>query len=323
MPKPSKPKPAAGRTVRKRLADGTIKVYRYAAWTAPEKPAGDTIRALLRAYEGSTEWAALAPSTREQYLIYLRPWLAVADALPGDVTRKQILDARDAIARTRGNGAGTAFGRVAAALFSWAADRGWIAQSPAMRLKALPGGHLPAWSEAQIATALAGLSEPLRRVVVLALHTGQRRGDLIRMTWAAYDGAMIRLRQQKTGRALTIPAHPELRADLATWKATRGDSVLILTSPRTGGWTPAHLSREMGRALVALGLPAGLNVHGLRKAAARRLAEAGCSASEIAAITGHMSLSMVQLYTDSADQERLASAAVARLQLPTTSKKGE
>lgn len=322
MRKPSLKKPA-GRVVRKRLADGTIREYRYAPYAPPEKPSGDTIRALLRAYEASPEWDALAPATRQQYLIYLRPWLKVAEAAPRDVTRRQILDARDAIAKTRGAGAATAFSRVTAALFAWAADRGWVDHNPAARIKSLPGGHLPAWSEVQIAAALAGLPEALRRVVVLALHTGQRRGDLIAMTWAAYDGASIRLRQQKTGRALTIPAHPTLKAELDAWKAARGDSVLILTSPRTCGWTAPHLSREMGKALVKIGLPAGLNVHGLRKAAARRLAEAGCSASEIAAITGHLSLSMVQLYTSSADQERLAASAVARLQLPTTSKKSE
>jgi integrase len=320
--KPFAKRKPAGRVVRKRLADGTVKEYRYAPWTPPEQPEGETIRALLRAYERSPQWAALAPATRQQYLIYLRPWLNVADGSPRDVTRRQILDARDAIAETRGRGAATAFSRVAAALFAWAADRGWIEHNPAARIKALPGGHLPAWTEQEIAVALSGLPEALRRVAVLGLYTGQRRGDLIAMTWAAYDGASIRLRQQKTGRALTIPAHPDLRAELAAWKAERSDSVLILTSPRTGRWTAPHLSREMGKALAKLGLPDRLNVHGLRKSAARRLAEAGCSASEIAAITGHLSLSMVQLYTSSADQERLATAAVARLQLPTTPKKG-
>ena len=124
---------------------------------------------------------------------------------------------------------------------------------------------------------------------------------------------------------MTIPAHPELRRELDAWKAARPDSVLILHSPRTGAWTPPHLSREMKRELVKAGLPEGLNVHGLRKAAARRLAEAGCSASEIAAITGHLSLSMVQLYTASADQERLAESAVARLlvQQSTNTRKSE
>lgn len=323
MPKPFTPKPKpGGRTVRRRLADGTIKVYHYGPHVAKAKPAGDTMRGLLRAFEASPEWSALAKSTQAQYLIYLRPWLAVPDAEPRAVTRREILAARDAIATTRGTGAATAFGRVTAALFQWALDRGWIDHNPAARLKSLPGGHLPAWSETQIARALAKLPEELRRVVVLALHTGQRRGDLCAMTWAAYDGATIRLRQAKTGRALVIPAHPDLRAELDAWKAERTDSVLILRSPRTGGWTAPHLSREMKRCMEAIGLPS-LNVHGLRKAAARRLAEAGCSASEIAAITGHASLSMVQLYTASADQERLAGAAVARLQRqqPTNPKK--
>jgi hypothetical protein len=52
--------------------------------------------------------------------------------------------------------------------------------------------------------------------------------------------------------------------------------------------------------------------HGLRKAAARRLAEAGCSASEIAAITGHKTLAEVERYTRAADQERLARRAIQK-----------
>jgi len=46
------------------------------------------------------------------------------------------------------------------------------------------------------------------------------------------------------------------------------------------------------------------SAHGLRKAAARRLAEAGCTEHEIAAITGHASLREVQRYTKAADQKR-------------------
>jgi integrase len=46
--------------------------------------------------------------------------------------------------------------------------------------------------------------------------------------------------------------------------------------------------------------------HGIRKAAARRLAKAGCSANEIAAITGHASLEEVARYTKAAEQKRLA-----------------
>src|SRR6266571_3433587 len=60
------------------------------------------------------------------------------------------------------------------------------------------------------------------------------------------------------------------------------------------------------------GLPKGTAAHGFRKAACRRLAEAGCSASEIMAVSGHKSLSEVQRYCAAADQARMARAAQAK-----------
>jgi hypothetical protein len=60
-------------------------------------------------------------------------------------------------------------------------------------------------------------------------------------------------------------------------------------------------------------LPERCVTHGLRNAAARRLAEAGCSANEIASITGHVSLEEVARYTKAAEQKKLARAAMSRL----------
>jgi integrase len=321
---PKRSSKPAGRTVTRRLADGSLKTYHYEAWKpqAPRQAAGDTMRALLRAYEESPEFKALAQATQSFYLIYLRPWLLAPDARPREVTRRQVMAARDAIAAKRGNGAAAAFGRVTAALFAWAMDREWVEHSPAARLKPLPGGTLPAWSDAQIAAALAALPEAMRRVVILALYTGQRRGDLCRMAWTQYDGSLIRLRQSKTGEHLIIPCHPILRGEMDQWKAGR-QGPLILTSEKGHAWTPPHLTEQMRRSLHRAGLPAGLNVHGLRKAAARRLAEAGCSPHEIQAITGHKTLAMVSHYTASADQEKLAQAAVRKLvlQKPTNARK--
>jgi integrase len=61
------------------------------------------------------------------------------------------------------------------------------------------------------------------------------------------------------------------------------------------------------------GFPKGRNVHGLRKLAAANLAEAGCTPHEIAAITGHKSIAMVELYTESVRQAKMAEAAIKRL----------
>ena len=65
------------------------------------------------------------------------------------------------------------------------------------------------------------LPENLRRAVILARYTGQRRGDLILMRWDQYDGKVIRLRQQKTAVDLVIPVHPALKVELDSWKARR------------------------------------------------------------------------------------------------------
>jgi integrase len=53
--------------------------------------------------------------------------------------------------------------------------------------------------------------------------------------------------------------------------------------------------------------------HRLRKAALTRLADAGCTVHELAAISGHKTLSEVQRYTNAADQARLAKAAMERM----------
>ncbi|PZQ16882.1 MAG: hypothetical protein DI565_05675 [Ancylobacter novellus] len=60
--------------------------------------------------------------------------------------------------------------------------------------------------------------------------------------------------------------------------------------------------------------PGALRLNWLRKAAARRLAEVGCSTHEIASITGHKSLEEVERYTRAAEQKTFARAAVTRLE---------
>jgi integrase/recombinase XerD len=63
----------------------------------------------------------------------------------------------------------------------------------------------------------------------------------------------------------------------------------------------------------AAGLPTHCKFHGLRKAALTRLADAGCSVHEIAAISGHKTLSEVERYTKGANQAKLARAAMERM----------
>ena len=301
----------AGRVVRRTLKDGTVRTYRYGPYRGPRAAAqGDTIEALMPAYEHSPEWRTLSRSTQVTYTRYLRFFAGLGATQIATFDRRSVLELRDFVAEDRGNGAANTFMLAASALFSWGVKRGWLEVSPCLRIEHLPGGHYPAWTMPQVELALAHLREPLRRAIILALYTGQRRGDVCRMTWADYDGERIRVRQEKTGTLLTIPCHPSLSAELDSWERI---TPTILTSGNGQSWRPSHISNAVCVALRRIkGFPAGRNMHGLRKLAAALLAEGGCSTHEIAAVTGHKSLAMVELYTASARQEKLAGAAVLR-----------
>ena len=126
------------------------------------------------------------------------------------------------------------------------------------------------------------------------------------MGWQHVRGDTIAVRQQKTGTPLVLPIHPELKRALTA--APRNNLTFLVTefgkpfsAAGFGNWfrDQCNLAR----------LPQ-CSAHGLRKAAATRLADAGCSEHELMAITGHKSLSEVARYTRAADQIRLARQAL-------------
>jgi integrase len=170
-------------------------------------------------------------------------------------------------------------------------------------------GGFRTWNEDEIAQfeAIHPIGSRARLAFALLLFTGQRRGDVIRMGRQQVRDGFIVVRQQKTGTVLEIPILAGLREVLSSNPAEH----LTFLTTRAGapfkapGFT--NWFRDMRR---AAGLPPGLSAHGLRKATCRRLAEAGCSANEIAAISGHASLREVERYTKAADQKRMATAAM-------------
>ena len=130
------------------------------------------------------------------------------------------------------------------------------------------------------------------------------------------DGA-IHLRQQKTSVELAIPLHPSLDAIITN---TLSGNLTFLTTQFGRPFTSNGFGNWFRKQCDAAGLP-HCSAHGLRKAAARRLAEAGCTPHEIAAITGHASLKEVSRYTKAVDQKRLATAAMEKAKTRTWSVK--
>lgn len=200
-------------------------------------------------------------------------------------------------------------------LMAFAMLAGWRRDDPTAKVRKFREGTHHTWTDAEIAAFEARwpLGTRERTAFALALYTGQRRADVVAMTWADYDArnSTIEVVQQKTGARLTIPVHRDLRTALEAWPRRH---LSILATPDGRGRSVAGFGNAMADAIGAAGLPDRCVLHGLRKAAARRLAEAGCSAPMIMAITGHKSLSEAERYTRAASQKGLAQDAITMLE---------
>ena len=268
-----------------------------------------TVSAAIIGYYYDQSFLALAPSTQRP----LRGILERFRAEHGD-KRIALLQRQHIIAllRLKKRFAARHWLMAIRALMKYAVEIGLREDNPAagVKLPDLKTDGFHSWTEAEIAQFLAyhGPGTRARLAFTLLLYTGQRRGDVIRMGRQHIRDGIMHVRQQKTGIELAIPIHATLAAAIAEAPA---DHLTFLTTRTGKPFSPAGFGNYFRDCCNEAGL-SHCSAHGLRKAAARRLAEAGCTMHEIAAITGHASLSEVQRYTKAADQKRLALSAMQK-----------
>lgn len=177
------------------------------------------------------------------------------------------------------------------------------------------------WSEEQIEQFerhwAAGTRE--RLALALCLYTGQRRSDVVTMGRQHVRDGRISVAQQKTSERLKIRIHARLAEEIAAYEQahpTARTKLPYLTTQSGDAFTVEGFGNFFRDACAAADLK-GKSPHGLRKSAGRRLAEAGCSEKQIAAILGHKSLGEVARYTREANQVGLADAAMDALERAT------
>lgn len=88
----------------------------------------------------------------------------------------------------------------------------------------------------------------------------------------------------------------------------------LLTTTQGKGFDPVYFGAWFADAIDEAKLPDDCVLHGLRKTAARKLADAGCTPDEIKAVTGHTTSRMVEYYTKTIDRKKRASAAILKLE---------
>jgi integrase len=272
-----------------------------------------TFDRLVQDYFASADFLRLAESSRRAYRHVIERLIReenIGHRLVSQMTRQHVQNMVAKRAATPG-AANDALKKIKI-LVHFAIDNGWRKDDPTVRIKKFADGEFHTWTDEEIAAyeRCWAIGTRERTAFALLLYTGQRASDVKAMSWQDVENAVIRVVQGKTGAKLWIPLHQELARILDAWPKT---NLVMLTTSFRKPFTSKGFSNYMAARIALAGLPERCVTHGLRKAAARRLAEAGCSANEIAAVTGHTTLEEVARYTKAADQKRLAQSAIGRL----------
>lgn len=272
-----------------------------------------TISALVVAYYNSAEFKhELSAETRRYRRNVIEKFRAEHGSFPiRPLERKHVVKMAEKIEKPH---ARKNWLKAIRGLMRYAVEIGMRADDPTAGIRiARPAKSegFPTWGETEIAAFRQhyAIGTTARLAFELLLNTGQRRGDVIKMGRQHVRAGKLHVRQNKTGAELKLPVTPELQAAL---EASVSPHMMFLTTSRGKPFTAAGFGNWFREQCDQAELH-GFSAHGLRKAACRRLAEAGCTAHEIAAISGHKSLSEVAHYTRAADQEAMAEAAMAKM----------
>jgi integrase len=149
-----------------------------------------------------------------------------------------------------------------------------------------------------------------RLVMEFALETASRRGEVVRLGPQHIKNGWIHIERTHGSEDVDIEVSPELQAACdAMPKAHLTYIVTTQGKPRS----KYGLGGDFAKWATEAGLPKGCRLHGLKKGSMRRRAEAGNTAHELMAFSGHRTLTEVQRYTDAANKKRLAASGAAKM----------
>lgn len=272
-----------------------------------------TFNWLIRRYERSAEFKALADDTQRDYSRTLRLLeTEIGDQPFRHTTRAMIKAVRDDYAATARKA--HKIKQMTSRLYSWADEEQLVPTgfNPVIGLKTLKrkGGtrEIVVWSDEEIDLFLRLAPLHVKTAILLALYTGQRLTDIAMMPWSNFQNQTIRVRQSKTGALLDIACHPVLRTHL---ESLPRQAIQIVTNEKGKPMRPSAvagaISREVKRNAA---MPKARSAHGLRYAAASRMEEGGASVAEIESVLGHRTFAMALKY---ATQRLRAKGGVAAM----------
>jgi integrase len=184
-----------------------------------------------------------------------------------------------------------------------------IRDTAAPKPKSNTGYHR--WTEEELSAfeAAHALGTKPRLAFALLLYSAQRSGDVRLLTPDTIARGRIPLDQSKTGNAVDVPIVAPLRDAL---DAGPIGVLTILESNRREPFTEKGFYNLIKKACRSAGIP-HCSPHGLRKSAARRCREGGCTDEEGMAITGHKTIREYRRYAGETGNAARADTAMGKV----------
>ena len=308
-------------TVKRKLADGTVRVHYYAWRGGPKMKAKphteafaieyakhkaaaapavtETIETLIDRFTGTErkrnpDFLALAESTQADHLYAFRlikdKWPRLAVKLTQQKGMKaEIRKWHRSFAANPRKADKLLFSL--SKVFSYAIADEVIEKNPCTGIDRLYTGSRreSIWTPDQIRVFRAGATPHLLLPFELALHTGQRQGDLLSLSWNDYDGIHLQFEQSKSrknggpGKRLKVKVHSKLKSIL---DAMDKDTLRILLNSRKRPWTKDGFKTSWGKECARLKIE-GVTFHDLRGTFITERSREGSSIEDIAKISGH------------------------------------
>jgi integrase len=163
--------------------------------------------------------------------------------------------------------------------------------------------YLAADEEERLLAACVGDRAHLRPIIILALNTGMRRGEILSMKWSQVDFQrnFIHLIRTKSGKQREVPINSIVRDELLALQL-KSDGEFVFASPMTGrAFTDCKRAFTKARELARV---EDLHFHDLRHTAATRMADTGAEPSTIKDILGHSDIRMTDRYTHAVESRK-------------------
>ena len=268
----------------------------------------------------------IAPKSFESYAGRVKDfieWMGEAADRPlAELEASNFIAYRDAVAATRSATTVNHGIKVLRSIFEDARRDGFIGDNPVKDcglLKQSKRGvvHRRPFTEKELSRVLQAADAEWSSIILFGLYTGQRLGDVARLSWANVDvqAKEICIQTRKTGRIVRIPIAGPLASHIK--KLPSGDAHSLI-HPRAAAHAeknPSTLSRQFSELLASVGLAekrthapsksgrsaqrtqAALTFHSLRHTATSMMKNAGVSPAIVQDIIGHESAEISAHYT--------------------------